>query len=665
MNSDSVLQVENLSTQLGDAAQPVNAVSDVSFELQRGKTFVLVGESGCGKSMIALSLMRLLPPSGRIVGGEVRLNGTSLLDLSEEAMRKQRGGGIGMIFQEPMTSLNPVMRVGDQVLEAVKLHDPGSASTMNARVVELFRSVGIPEPERRVNEYPHQLSGGMKQRVMIAMALAGRPEVLIADEPTTALDVTIQAQVLEVLRDVQRQTGMAILMITHDLGVVAEMADEVGVMYAGQLIERASVKDFFASPKHPYSQKLFRSLPSNDKRTESLEIIPGIVPALNQYFSGCRFAERCALREPSCDNELPAWQGDASTGYRCHLVGDTQLPVSSAQIDVPKVENTASALVDIRQLKVHFPIRKGVLRRTVGHVKAVDGVDLSIKKGSTVALVGESGCGKTTVGKALLQLLDVAEGEVNFDGHDLMSLSGETLRKLRREFQIIFQDPASSMNPRMLVEDIVAEGLIAQNIEPDRAARRQRVIELLNQVGLPESALLRYPHEFSGGQRQRIAIARALAVSPKFIVCDEPTSALDVSVQAQVLNLLKQLQRDLSLSYLFITHNISVVAYLADEVAVMYLGRIVEYGSVQQVLQAPQHPYTQALLTAVPVADPGRERNVIRLEGDLPSPSNPPAGCHFHERCPLADSKCRERYPVTVDLGEGHKAACWRLNDHE
>jgi peptide/nickel transport system ATP-binding protein len=339
--------------------------------------------------------------------------------------------------------------------------------------------------------------------------------------------------------------------------------------------------------------------------------------------------------------------------------------VSSAQIDAPRVENAAAALVDIRQLQVHFPIRKGVLRRTVGYVKAVDGVDLSIKKGSTVALVGESGCGKTTVGKALLQLLDVAEGEVNFDGHDLMSLSGETLRKLRREFQIIFQDPASSMNPRMLVEDIVAEGLIAQNIEPDRLARRQRVIELLNQVGLPESALLRYPHEFSGGQRQRIAIARALAVSPKFIVCDEPTSALDVSVQAQVLNLLKQLQRDLSLSYLFITHNISVVAYLADEVAVMYLGRIVEYGSVQQVLQAPQHPYTQALLTAVPVADPSRERNVIRLEGDLPSPSNPPAGCHFHERCPLADTKCRERYPVTVDLGEGHKAACWRLNDHE
>jgi peptide/nickel transport system ATP-binding protein len=371
------------------------------------------------------------------------------------------------------------------------------------------------------------------------------------------------------------------------------------------------------------------------------------------------------LREPSCDNELPAWQGDASTGYRCHLVGDTQLPVSSAQIDAPRVENAAATLVDIRQLKVYFPIRKGVLRRTVGYVKAVDSVDLSIKKGSTVALVGESGCGKTTVGKALLQLLDVAEGEVDFDGHDLMSLSGETLRKLRREFQIIFQDPASSMNPRMLVEDIVAEGLIAQNIEPDRAARRQRVIELLNQVGLPESALLRYPHEFSGGQRQRIAIARALAVSPKFIVCDEPTSALDVSVQAQVLNLLKQLQRDLSLSYLFITHNISVVAYLADEVAVMYLGRIVEYGSVQQVLQAPQHPYTQALLTAVPVADPSRERNVIRLEGDLPSPSNPPAGCHFHERCPLADAKCRERYPVTVDLGEGHKAACWRLNNHE
>jgi len=420
MSSDTVLQVENLSTQLGDAMQPVNAVSDVSFELQRGKTFVLVGESGCGKSMIALSLMRLLPPSGRITGGEVILNGTSLLDLSEEAMRKQRGGGIGMIFQEPMTSLNPVMRVGDQVLEAVKLHDPASTSVMNARVIDLFRSVGIPEPERRVNEYPHQLSGGMKQRVMIAIALAGRPEVLIADEPTTALDVTIQAQVLEVLRDVQRQTGMAILMITHDLGVVAEMADEVGVMYAGQMIERASVKDFFAQPQHPYSQKLFRSLPSDDKRAESLEIIPGIVPALNQTFSGCRFAERCALRESRCDTQQPAWQGSATAGYRCHLSENTQLPVANALLDDPKVDNASTELVDIRHLKVHFPIRKGVLRRTVGHVKAVDDIDMSIKRGSTVALVGESGCGKTTVGKAILQLLDVAEGRVNFDLYLMM-----------------------------------------------------------------------------------------------------------------------------------------------------------------------------------------------------------------------------------------------------
>ncbi len=658
-----LLAVKGLSTHLGNDAEPVRAVDDVSFEIHRGETFVLLGESGCGKSMIALSLMRLLPYGGRIVNGDVLLDGRSLRHLSEAEMRDERGGSIGMIFQEPMTSLNPVMTVGEQVAEAVRLHDPQIAGRANERVVELFTSVGIPDPQRRVREYPHQLSGGMKQRVMIAMALAGRPALLIADEPTTALDVTIQAQVLDLLKDLQRETGMAILLITHDLGVVAEMADRVGVMYAGQLMEINEVEAFFGHPAHPYSRKLFRSVPKADKRHLGLDVIKGIVPPLNQVFTNCRFADRCELVREQCREQLPPWRGPADGGYRCHLEPEEVDVADGAGEAVPSaVADVGGELLRVRALKMHFPITKGVLRRVVGHVKAVDGVDLSITTGRTVALVGESGCGKTTVGKAILQLHRPTSGNVLFDGTDLALIKGAPLRRLRREFQIIFQDPASSMNPRMLVEDIVAEGMTAQGIGKDRADRRQRVEQLLLQVGMQADAADRYPHEFSGGQRQRIAIARALALQPRLIVCDEPTSALDVSVQAQVLNLLKGLQAELGLSYLFITHNISVVAYLAHEVAVMYLGRIVEYGEVEQVLNAPLHPYTAALLSAVPVPDPAHEREVMRLEGDMPSPIDPPSGCHFHPRCPHAVDLCRRRYPDTHTLDDGRKAACWMLD---
>ena len=660
-----LLEVEGLTTHLGSAATPVRAVDGVGFALRRGETFVLLGESGCGKSMIALSIMRLLPHGGRIVGGDVRLAGTSLPALSEAEMRRVRGGRIGMIFQEPMTSLNPVMTVGGQVAEAVRLHDPESRRQPAGRVLELFRAVGIPDAERRVHEFPHQLSGGMKQRVMIAMALAGRPELLIADEPTTALDVTIQAQVLDLLRDLQRQTGMAILLITHDLGVVAEMADRVGVMYAGQLVEVNDARRFFAAPAHPYSRKLFRSVPSADKRGRGLDAIPGIVPPLNREFTHCRFVERCPLAFDACRDSLPPWQGDAGSGYRCHLPPDAPGDIGEAPDSggVVVSDRVPEALLEVRGLKMHFPIHKGVLRRIAGHVQAVDGVDLVIPSGRTVALVGESGCGKTTVGKAILQLYRPTAGSVLFAGTDLARARGRTLRRLRREFQIIFQDPASSMNPRMLVEDIVAEGMVAQDIGGTRAERRVRVEDLLLQVGLQADAADRYPHEFSGGQRQRIAIARALAVEPRLIVCDEPTSALDVSVQAQVLNLLKRLQQNMGLSYLFITHNISVVAYLAHDVAVMYLGRIVEYGPVERVLQQPAHPYTVALLSAVPVADPDASRGIIRLAGDLPSPVSPPAGCHFHPRCPHAMPRCREAYPPTVE-SQGRQVACWLVAEN-
>ncbi|HIB84787.1 MAG TPA: ABC transporter ATP-binding protein [Chromatiaceae bacterium] len=667
--NDVLLSVEHLTVEIGSGSRRVRPIDDVSFSIRKGEIFSLLGESGCGKSMTALSIMRLLPAGGRVVSGRILLDGQDLLQLSETGMRSVRGGKIGMIFQEPMTSLNPVMTVGAQISESLQVHDPDSSSAIDARVVELLDAVGIPDPSARAGEYPHQLSGGMKQRVMIAMALAGKPELLIADEPTTALDVTIQAQVLELLQQLQRDTGMAILFITHDLGVVSQLADDIAVMYAGELVEVASRDTFFENNKHPYSAKLMRALPSMEKRGFQLEIIPGVVPSAGTEFSGCRFADRCHRVIDLCRQTEPFWTELAGAhGVRCHFADpNLSLPAHEQQDAVPEilhehsvVADLGETLVDLDSVNVYFPIQRGVLRRVVGHVKAVDGVSLKIPKGRTLALVGESGCGKTTLGKGLLQLIRPTAGSVTFEGDDLGALKGEALRERRKDFQIIFQDPYSSMNPRMQVGAIIEEGMKAQNIG-DKASRAQRVLALLGQVGLPEDCLDRYPHEFSGGQRQRICIARALAVNPKLIVCDEPTSALDVSVQAQILNLLAELQQSLGLTYLFITHNISVVSYLAHEVAVMYLGRIVERGTVEEVLVNPQHPYTQALLSAVPSVDSDSGRDIIRLEGDLPSPSNPPSGCHFHQRCPHRMDRCETDYPDEASLSDTHVARCFLL----
>ncbi|MCP3670408.1 MAG: ABC transporter ATP-binding protein [Gammaproteobacteria bacterium] len=666
--SDPLLRIKNLKTWLGSKDNPVKAVDGVDLEIRKGETFALLGESGCGKSMTALTMMRLLPTSGRILDGSVMLGDTDILSLPEASMRSERGGRMGMIFQEPNTSLNPVLTIGDQIAESVKVHAGAVKSEINSIVVDLLKAVGIPDPERRVREYPHQLSGGMKQRVMIAIALAGKPELLIADEPTTALDVTIQAQVLRLLKDLQQETGMAIMLITHDLGVVSEVADRIAVMYAGQIIEVATREEFFNDPKHPYSRKLFESLPGKARRGQPLAVIEGTVPALNQEFKGCRFADRCEEVMDMCHNQIPVWSeiGEAQ-GIRCHLHNMDVVPVANIRkpvVQQPEEINKkpSTPLLSVDDLKVHFPIQKGVLRRTVGHVKAVDGVSMDITTGHTLALVGESGCGKTTVGKGILQLIRPTAGSAIFDGNELTELKGEALRKRRSDMQIIFQDPMASMNPRMLVGDIIAEGMQAQRIGNNRQERSERVNDLLSKVGLSVDAAKRYPHEFSGGQRQRICVARALAVEPMLIVCDEPTSALDVSVQAQILNLLKQLQDDLDLSYLFITHDISVVAYLAHEVAVMYLGRIVERGTVQEVLESPQHPYTKALLSAVPVVDQDSKRQVIHLEGDMPSPADPPAGCHFHPRCPEAVPECQQAYPQQVQLSDTRTVSCIKLS---
>ncbi|MGD8874302.1 MAG: ABC transporter ATP-binding protein, partial [Gammaproteobacteria bacterium] len=651
--TQSLLTIENLSVRLGHGPGSICPVDDVSFSIRRGETFALLGESGCGKSMTALAILRLLPqPNGRICGGRILLEGTDLAALAERDMRRVRGRRIAMIFQEPMTSLNPVLTIGDQIGEVLQQHHGMQGGRRQARVMELLDAVGIPDVRRRAREYPHQLSGGMKQRVMIAIALAGEPDLLIADEPTTALDVTIQAQVLELLQQLQRDTGMAILLITHDLGIVAGMADRVSVMYAGQMVEEAGRDRFFSDARHPYSRKLFESLPDVHKRDHALDTIRGTVPPLDQAFHGCRFAERCDHAWDLCRTRVPGWNpGAAGQHARCHLL-DTTLEIPPAAVTDKPLRPLAPAsaapdlpLLEVRDLKVHFPIHRGVFKRVAGHVLAVDGVSMNIPQGCTQALVGESGCGKTTVGKGILQLLRPTGGSVRFDGTELTTLKGARLRRRRSDFQFIFQDPYSSMNPRMLVGDIVEEGMLAQGIGKTRAARRTRVNELFDRVGLSALHVQRYPHEFSGGQRQRICIARALAVDPKLVICDEPTSALDVSVQAQILNLLKQLQNELGLSYLFITHNLAVVSYLADRVAVMYLGRIVEEGPVADVLERPLHPYTQSLLSAVPQIDPASRRSIIRLEGDLPSPAEPPQGCHFHPRCPYAMPRCREAYP--------------------
>jgi peptide/nickel transport system ATP-binding protein len=654
-----VLTVKNLRLGFTAGRQTLAAVDGISFAISKGETFALLGESGCGKSVTAQGIMRLLPAAGRVLTGSVQLDGEELLVLPEADMRRIRGGRMAMIFQEPATSLNPVLTVGRQIGEVLERHRNLRGEAATGRMLELLRQVGIADPERRLGEYPFQLSGGMKQRVMIAIALAGEPQLLIADEPTTALDVTVQAQILDLLAGLQAARGMGMLLITHDLGVVARMAHRIGVMYAGELVEVASREEFFTRPRHPYTQALFAALPEVSRRGLKLTTIPGQVPPLSAMPAGCRFADRCAHVMPHCRTVSPDWR-EVGTGHvvRCHWTGEAaDVEITGHAITELNIE-PGRPFLEMNQLKVHFPIRRGLFQRTVGHVRAVDGVSMAISAGRTLALVGESGCGKTTVGKALLQLIKPTDGSVKLGGSELVGMKPKRLRAARRHMQMVFQDPFASLNPRMRVGEIIAEGMTVLTLKVDTNAQREAVAALLKQVGLPDEAAGRYPHEFSGGQRQRIAIARALAVQPELLICDEPTSALDVSVQAQILNLLKSLQEELGVAYLFITHNFAVVEYLAHDVAVMYLGRIVEQGRAEEVLRSPKHPYTQALLSAVPVPRLEAHTSVIRLPGETPSPANPPQGCHFHPRCPQAMAVCRQNYPETSTVSATHTVNC-------
>ncbi|MGE8629101.1 ABC transporter ATP-binding protein [Achromobacter denitrificans] len=551
MSPQSLLEVRGLDVDIAGESGMTHAVKRLQLAIARRQTFALVGESGCGKSMTALALLRLLPDAGRIVGGQIDLDGEDLNRLPESAMRGVRGGRIGIIFQEPSTSLNPVMRVGDQIIETLVAHTPLRGAAARERAIDWLRRVGIPEPERRVDDYPFQFSGGQKQRVMIAIALAAEPLLLIADEPTTALDVTVQAQVLDLLADIQREMGMAVLLITHDLAVVKNVAHHVALMRGGEIVESADAETFFRAPRHPYARQLFEAIPTFGKR--------GV-----------------ALTEPG--REAQARRGAARN------------------------ERGAGVVLDVQDLKVHYPVRKGPLRRIVSWVKAADGVTFILKAGETLALLGESGCGKTTTGKALLRLIDGARvsGRAMLGGEDLLSADHRKLQRLRQDIQIVFQDPYASLDPRMRVGDILDEGLASLRRGMSKEARAERAARLVERVGLPSNTLARYPHEFSGGQRQRIAIARALAVEPKVLICDEPTSALDVSVQAQILDLLRELQDELGIAYLFITHNFGVVEYLADRIAVMEGGRIIELGEADAVLHSPRQEMTRRLLAAVP-----------------------------------------------------------------
>ncbi|MGZ0107016.1 ABC transporter ATP-binding protein [Achromobacter sp. KK8] len=546
-----LLAVRGLDVDIAGDSGMTHAVKRLQLAISQRETFALVGESGCGKSMTALALLRLLPDAGHIVGGQIDLDGEDLNRLPESAMRGVRGGRIGIIFQEPSTSLNPVMRVGDQIIETLAAHTPLRGAAARARAIDWLRRVGIPEPERRVDDYPFQFSGGQKQRVMIAIALAAEPLLLIADEPTTALDVTVQAQVLDLLAGIQREIGMAVLLITHDLAVVRNVAHHVALMRGGEIVESASAEEFFRAPKHPYARQLFDAIPTFEKR--------GVPLSQAGRAAQARDAARKRPREPG-------------------------------------------VVLDVQDLKVHYPVRKGPLRRVASWVKAVDGVTFTLRAGETLALLGESGCGKTTTGKALLRLIDGARisGRAMLQGQDLLTADRARLQRLRQDIQIVFQDPYASLDPRMRVGDILDEGLESLRRGMGARERRDRAVRLVERVGLPANTLARYPHEFSGGQRQRIAIARALAVEPKVLICDEPTSALDVSVQAQILDLLRELQDELGIAYLFITHNFGVVEYLADRIAVMDGGRIVELGEADAVLHAPRQDMTRRLLDAVP-----------------------------------------------------------------
>jgi peptide/nickel transport system ATP-binding protein len=742
-----VLDIRDLSTHIKLTSSVVQAVGNLDLHVDAGETLGIVGESGCGKSMTGLSIMGLLPPGGSIVSGSIKLNGRELVGIKDEDMRHVRGNEIAMVFQDPLTSLDPTKTIGYQVAEPVRLHRGVSKAQALDRAVEVLALVGLPRPKERLSDYPHQLSGGLRQRVMIAMALACEPKLLIADEPTTALDVTIQAQILALLKDLKDRLGMAMLLITHDMGVIAGHADRVNVMYAGRVVETAEAGTLFTEMHHPYTQALLASIPQlKQDANKALHAIAGLPPDLTRPPQGCRFAARCSRATDKCLTEEPPLAGktyehrfacwhpvdgplalavigqggpdaestglvtsdaaslaEAAAGDRIGYVPDAVLPdagapaagapgpdsapagngsaapagavvvaaglevtadgrleITEREIKVTAANGDVPPLLDLRHLVKEYPVTSGaILQRRVASVKAVSDVSFSVPAGTTFGLVGESGCGKTTIGKMIVALERPNSGAVTLGGVDVSKLRGAELRRKRRDLQLMFQDPQSSLDPRMRVGAIIGEPLAVQRLG-SKKAQRDRVYELLSEVGLPRNAVERYPHEFSGGQRQRIGLARALTLNPRLIVADEPVSALDVSIRAQVLNLMKRLQASHGLTYVVISHDLAVVKYMAERIGVMYLGKMVELGSSQDIYERAAHPYTAGLIATIPLPDPAAERakEGVAIKGELPSPVNPPSGCRFRTRCPLAQERCAAEEPLLRSFGPGHVAAC-------
>jgi peptide/nickel transport system ATP-binding protein len=676
----SLIEVQDLRTEIRLPTATVKAVDGVSFAVEPGETIGLVGESGCGKTMTGSSIMRLLPPGGHITGGRILFEGKDLVTLDNAGLRRVRGNEIGMVFQDPMTSLNPTTSIGRQIAEAVRLHRNVSVKEALARAVEVLGLVGMPQPAERISSYPHQLSGGQRQRVMIAMALACEPKLLIADEPTTALDVTIQAQVLSLLDSLKEKLGMAMILITHDMGVIAGRADRVMVMYAGRIVETADTADVFNRTRHPYTEALLASIPRLDQAaTQMLRTIPGLPPDLTDPPAGCRFAARCRYATPRCRDEDPQLDGpDSDHTYACFhpldvITGeainspphpaavtghDAILASVSDEPSSGEDKLQAEFLLELDGLTKRYPVKSaGAVRRTRGTLQAVTDVSFAVKRGETFGVVGESGCGKTTIARMIVGLERPTSGRVLFDGTDMTSQS-KSGRHL--DLQLMFQDPYASLDPRMRVGTIVKEPLAIQRVG-DRQSQDRRVAELLDQVGLAAASVDRYPHEFSGGQRQRISMARALALNPRLIVADEPVSSLDVSIRSQVLNLMRDLQATLNLTYILISHDLSVVHFLADRIAVMYLGTLMELGTVDDIYLRTAHPYTAGLLKAVPVPDPAAERakrGTVAIRGELPSPVHPPSGCRFRTRCPRAEERCAIETPTLRPFGDQHAAAC-------
>ena len=681
--SPSILDVQDLAVTFRSEAGDVAAVRGISYQVRAGEVLGIVGESGSGKSVSSLAIMGLLPANARVTGS-VRFRDRGLVGLSDRELSDIRGRGISMIFQDPLSALTPVYTVGDQIAEAVLAHNDVTPQAARARAVELLTLAGIPNPSRRASAFPHEFSGGMRQRVMIAMAMANQPDVIIADEPTTALDVTIQAQILDVLKTAKEATGAAIVLITHDLGVVAGFADRVAVMYAGRIVEIGDVDDVFYRPRMPYTLGLLGSIPRLDVgRRQRLTPIDGNPPSLLHLPPGCPFSPRCPLRIEKCVEIepalLPIAGHDPEHRAACHRSEEieqhkmTSTDIFPAQLQPAEADaasrETRTPVLAVQDLVKHFPLlKKGMMRRRIGTVHAVDGISFDIRERETLGLVGESGCGKTTAIMEILHLVKPQAGTIVVLGHDTAGLSQNERFAIRRDLQVVFQDPLASLDPRLPIGDILAEPLETHGMS--QADRVHRVRELLTLVGLQPEHANRYPQAFSGGQRQRIGIARALALEPKLVVLDEPVSALDVSIRAGIINLLEELQVALGLSYLFVAHDLSVIRHIADRVAVMYLGRFAEIGGVDEVFERPAHPYTQALLSAIPLPDPRKERQRRRivLQGDLPNPADPPSGCRFRTRCQkfaheLTDQErtlCLQEHPPLLPRtgGPDHLDAC-------